>query len=163
MVVLMGAGQSDKSVYAKVAGRAQEMNINLGIKRTIPFRDDYKYFLQPWKHNDHSPQQFAEHVFSVTAKDAVIYADSTSIYPLWHGTAIEGKRPDIQIVAGYIYNNEAILGEEKIADLLAHKPIYIISPVKGYCPAHLLVDYDFAPAGKLWRVTARRGANAIDG
>lgn len=55
------------------------------------FRDEYRYWLVPWKHNETSAERFVMAAWRQTPADAIVYADGTSFYPLavqqWHSSA----------------------------------------------------------------------------
>lgn len=36
-------------IYAAAPALAEKMQVNLGTRNNVPYRDDFKYFLQPWK------------------------------------------------------------------------------------------------------------------
>jgi len=38
----------------------------------------------------------------------------------------------------------------------AEKAVYVVSPVKAYCPKFLIEHYDFESAGVIWRVVKRK-------
>jgi len=143
-------------VYAIVPTVAKKLNVNIGLKRSIPFRDEYTYFLQPWQNGNYGPMRFSERVFSVAQKNAVIYADSTPVYTLWYRQEIEGERKDIEIVSSHVFTENSPLTEDRIEQTLAERPVYVLSNVKGYCPGFLLRDYDFKKVGCIWRVVGRK-------
>ena len=50
--------------------------------RVLPFRDEVRYWLVPWKQDERSAELFAAAALKQAAPDGIILADSTSIYPL---------------------------------------------------------------------------------
>lgn len=142
--------------YAAAPRLAKKANVSIGTRRQIPYRDDYKYFLQPWKTAYRGPERFAREALESVEKNAIIYADSTSVFPLLYLQEVKGKGPKVKIVSP-IANSEGapIFNEETIEELLADKSVYVVSPVVRYCPAFILEGYDFADAGVLWQVVRR--------
>ena len=142
------------AVYAVLPGIARKAHFRLGTKRQIPYRDDYRYFLQPWQYNDNGPALFAKSAFDAMTKNAIIYADGTTAPPLLYRQDVGKKRPDIQIVSS-ISNSANIpkLNKNTIRELLEKHSIYVVSPVRGYCPGFLLDNYGFKKAGVIWEVT----------
>ncbi len=50
--------------------------------RTHVARDNLRYFILPWKHNEHSAEDFVASVTRTVPKGALVYADFTNITPL---------------------------------------------------------------------------------
>ncbi|MBA7613159.1 hypothetical protein ES703_20404 [subsurface metagenome] len=132
---------------------AQKMQFKLPTKRIIPYRNDYIWFLQPWKTGYHGPEQFADEVFSTVEDNAVIYADGTTVYPLLYAQEVKRQRSDIKIVSFHPNRqNPVVFNEQTVPQLLAETSVYVVSPVLGYCPRFLLEQYEFEQAGILWKV-----------
>jgi len=125
--------------------------------RTIPHRNDYTYFLRPWKTGDGGAEQFAVEVFNLVELNAVILADPTTSPPLLYLQEVKADRPDVWIIS--VIGSTAgapRLDGQTIDKLLAERAVYVVSPVKGYCPAFLLDGrFTFEQAGPVWRVTPK--------
>jgi len=140
-------------VYAALPSLAQKMKLNIGTRNDIPYRNDYEYFLQPWKTGYKGPEQFAEEALSSVEDGAVIYADNTTVGPLLYLQEVKGKRPDVKIVSGSISSKDAPkFNEQTIEQLLKAGQVYIVSNKSGYCPQSVLDNYDLIRAGILWQV-----------
>lgn len=132
---------------------AEKVQFTLPTKRTIPYRNDYTWFLRPWQTGYRGPEQFAGEVLKRVEQDAIIYADGTTVYPLLCAQQLKGTRRDVTIVSGHgSVNNLKEYGQDVIDKLLTRRVVYVVSPVAGYCPDFLLEQYDFTKAGVLWRV-----------
>jgi hypothetical protein len=130
------------------------MYLNIGMKREIPYRDNYEYFLRPWKTGYRGAERFANEALDGVDKNAIIYADSTTAYPILLVQEINGKREDVRIVSDYYKGENApVFAEETIEQLMKNSAVYVVSPVEGYCPRFLLERYKFKEAGVLYRVT----------
>jgi hypothetical protein len=144
-------------VYAGAPRLAEKMQLNLGTRGDIAYRNDYKYFLQPWKTGYKGAERFAEEALDAVERDAVICADSTTVAPLLYVQEVKGKRRDVKIAYGTVSSEDAPqLNGETIRQLLEEVSVYVVSPKAGYCPAFILDDYDFVPTGVLWRVVDRK-------
>jgi len=144
-------------VYAVVPAVAEKVSFNLGTKRDIPYRNGYSYFLRPWKTGYRGTERFANEALDTVEDRAVIYADGTVAYVLLYAQQVEQKRRDVKIVSGRDSSEGApVLNENTVAGLMADSAIYVVSPVKRYCPGFLLKNYDFVKAGVLWRVVERK-------
>jgi len=132
---------------------AQKMRFEFPTKRNIPYRNDYVWFLRPWRTGNHGPEQFTNEVFKTVEKNAVIYADGTTVYPLLYAQEVKNMRNDIRIASSHPNRkNPVVFNAQAVPQLLAETSIYVVSPVAGYCPAFLLEQYKFEQAGIIWKV-----------
>jgi hypothetical protein len=142
--------------YAAAPTLARTMRFTMGIRRKIPYRDNYKYFLQPWRTACRGADRFADEALDEVDENAIICADNTTAYPLLLAQQVKGKRPDVKIVSScYSSKNAPIFNEDTAAHLVVNSEVYVVSPLKGYCPHFLLDYYDFVQNDLLWRVGAR--------
>jgi len=144
-------------VHAAVPIVAEKMAFNLGTRREIPYRNEYRCFLCPWKTGYRGADRFADEALALVENNAIIYADSTVAYVLLYAQQVNGKRPDVKIVSDYASSEHApVLNENTVAGLMINSALYVVSPVKGYCLPFLLENYDFVRVGVLWRVVERK-------
>lgn len=144
-------------VYAIVPAVAEKVGFSLGTKRDVPYRNDYTYFLRPWKTGYRGTERFANEALDTVEDRAVIYADGTTVYSLLYVQEVVGGGEDVTVVSGHgSVDNLKEYSEEKIDELFAERAIYVVSPVRGYCPGFLLKNYDFVKARVLWRVVERK-------
>ena len=84
--------------------------------------------------------------------DAVILADSTTAPPLLYAQQVKSQRPDVSIMSAIADTPGAPeINEQTLDGLLTAGRIYVVSPVKGYCPDLLLKRCDFEPAASIYR------------
>jgi hypothetical protein len=144
-------------VYAVSPALARRTYRALGQRRQLPYRDDYKYFLQPWKTGYRGAERFANEALDGVEENAIIYADSTTAHALLYAQQVKGKRQDVKIVSTYDKSENApVLNEDTVAGLMNNSALYVVSPLKDYCPIYLLERYDFVERGVLWRVVERK-------
>jgi hypothetical protein len=142
--------------YAIAPTMAEKSQFNIGTRNDIPCRNDYKYFLQPWKTGYNGTERFADEALGVVGTNAVILADGTTVGPLLHAQEVEGKRPDVNIVSAIVSSKRAPdVNESTIGQLLEDRSVYVVSKQAGYCPAFVLENYDLTRSGLLWRVVPR--------
>ena len=135
---------------------AQKMQFNLSTKRDIPYRNEYIWFLRPWQRSNYGPEQFANEVFNTAEQNSVIYADSTTAFPLLYLQEVKKSRSDVKIISGIASSEDSPeFNEQTITKLLAERAVYVVSPIEGYCPDFLLERYDFVPAGVIWRIVEK--------
>ncbi len=145
-------------IYTLLPSAAKKAGLKLGTKRTIPFRDDYTYFLQPWHGRDNSAHDFARAALTRLPEGAALWADGTTVYPLWYVQEINGIRKDVLVISTHgSYNSPANLkNPEQARNLIEKQGLYAVSPVPGYCPEFLITGFDFAEEGVLHKVTEKK-------
>ncbi len=141
------------AVYAVAPGLAQHWNLSLGTRQDIRYRNDYEYFLRPWRTGDTGAERFARAALETAEPNAIICADSTTVAPLLYVQEVQGVRPDVKIVAGIVSSQGAPrVNEQTVEELMKERPVYVVSKRRGYCPAFILGKYSLAEAGLLWRL-----------
>lgn len=130
----------------------------LGQRRQRPYRDEYTYWLQPWKTGYRGAERFANEALDMVEENAIIYAYFTDVHALLYVQEVKGKRPDVRIVSDHNNSSKGApaFNQETITQLMNDSAVYVSSPVKGYCPEFLLDNYNFVQAGVLWRVVERK-------
>jgi hypothetical protein len=143
-------------IYAVAPTVVKKAPLNIGTRNDIPYRNDYSYFLQPWKTGYRGAGRFAREALTQVPENAIIYADVTTVAPLLLEQQAEAKRSDVAIISGTVNSKEAPqFNEHTIAELLKDRPIYIVSSKRRYCPEFVLRQYDLVQAGILWRIVER--------
>ena len=133
----------------------------LGRRRQRPYRDEYKYWLWPWKTGYYGADRFANEALDSVEENAIIYAFTTDVHVLLYVQEVKGKRGDVRIVSNYDSSKNApALDENIIADLANNTALYVVSPLKGCCPDFLLENYDFVRAGVLWKATGKKSTHS---
>jgi hypothetical protein len=144
-------------VYAASPTVAGKMQLNIGTRDDIPYREDNTYFLQPWKTGYNAAECFADEALDLVADNAIIYADATTVGPLLLARHVKGKRPDVAIISGTVNSKDAPSFNAQTMDtLLENRTIYTVSRKPGYCPDFVLEHYDLVQVGILWKVVARK-------
>jgi len=95
--VLVGAGRRGRAVafaaaalsivappcvYAAGPRLTKMAGVSIHRERELPFRDEMRYWMVPWKHNERSAELFAEAALREAEPDGVIAPDDTSVHPL---------------------------------------------------------------------------------
>lgn len=154
---ITGAALLPVAVYAIAPSLARRIDLAMGTRGDIAYRDDYTYFLRPWKTGEDGPDRFARDALDTVGPDAVIYADTTTVAPLLLIQEVEGRRPDVKIVTGIVSSRGAPPYDgDSFAELLEYRPIYVTSNRPGYAPRFVLDGYDLRRTGPLWQVVGRR-------
>ena len=143
-------------VYAASPSLAEKMQFSPGTRSNIPYRNDYEYFLWPWKTGYCGAERFADEALDEVEDNAIIYADGTTVYPILLAQKIGGKRRDVTAVSGHgTVSNLKKYDEDVLNALFDKRAVYVVSPAAGYCPGFLLERYDFVRSGILYKVVER--------
>jgi len=111
---------------------AQRMQFNLPTRTDVPYRNDYKWFLRPWRTGYQGAEKFADEVFKELDPGAVVYADNTMVYPLLYMQKVKGRRADIKIISEHASSEGLpVLSEKSIEQWLSEGDVYSVSPVNG--------------------------------
>ena len=142
--------------YFVTPGLAKGAYKGLAQRRQLPYREVYSYFLQPWKNGYHGTERFVDEALAGVEEFAIIYADSTTAYPLLYAQEVQGRRRDVTIISRHHQSSDApVFNEDTIVSLMSDTKLYVVSPQLGYCPGFLLDNYDFVQSNVLWRVTEK--------
>lgn len=66
--------------------------------RRLPHRDEFSWFLKPWRHGYTGPERFARETLEAVPSDAVLVVDSTPMPTLVYVQVAEGLRRDVRII-----------------------------------------------------------------
>ena len=141
-------------VYMAAPTLAKKAHFSLGTKRTIPYRDDYAYFLKPWQGGNDGPQRFAVEALMTAGDNGIIYADGTTVYTLLYEQQIKGRYTGVAVITAHASANN-MDKYPNIDKLIAERPFYVVSPVKGYIPSDWLEKYSFEQQGVIWRMSKK--------
>ncbi len=140
-------------IYFVTPTVARKMYKPLGQRRQRPYRDEYDYFLQPWKAGYKGAERFANEALNGVEENAIIYVDSTIVHLLLYMRQAKSERHDVKIVSEYYMSENApAFTEDTIEQLRESSMVYVVSPLPSYCPPFLLERYEFKQVGVLWKV-----------
>ncbi|MCK4305711.1 MAG: DUF2723 domain-containing protein [Candidatus Eisenbacteria sp.] len=145
-------------IYSIAPSVARKAYPPLGQRRQRPYRDEYAYFLKPWKMNCLSAERFAKDALLRVEEGAVIYAFPTDVHTLLYAQEVQGIRPDVRIVSSFDKSPHApAFNANSVAELIRDETaIYVVTPAAGYCPDFLRDTYEFVKAGSIYRVVVNQ-------
>ncbi len=159
---LIAAAVLPAGIYAALPPLARAMHLPIGVTRDIPYRDEYAYFLHPWKTGYRGAERFASELHDLVPDGAVIIADSTTVRPLIYMQLTNRWSKRVQVYPRLTRsegeNNHA--DPETLRQQLTAGLVYVVTPERPYCPAWLLEGYTFSKEGIVYRVTGRRTATS---
>ncbi|MFP3937575.1 MAG: protein O-mannosyl-transferase family [Phycisphaerae bacterium] len=155
--------------YAVAPQAADAVGVEAAGQARHPYRDEMRYWIVPWKHNERSAARFAREAVDTAARTGgVIWADST---PGW-ALAMEVQRRGVENLEIQLYgrplpqylppepelrdDTEAVTrSKREFRDALGDRELYVISPEKA--PKGLAQDAELEPLPEapLYRVRWR--------
>jgi len=148
------------AVYVPLPRVARAFHIPLGVSRGVPYRDEYAYFLHPWKTGYEGAWRFANEVREILPTGAVLVADSTTVRPIQYLQLTGRWHRDVTVWPPMPERDRPIraLTEQDLRGALSAGKVYVVSTEPGYSPAWLRDGYEFCPYGIVYRVCGRRPA-----
>jgi hypothetical protein len=148
-------------VYAAAPALARRLDVPTGTRGDVPYRDDRRYFLQPWKTGYRGAERFANEALEAVEPNAIIIADTTTVAPLLYAQEVNGQRPDVSVVTGVVTEKGSgtffhSVDKRYLTPLVPARPTYVTSDQVGYVPLFVLERYDLVKSGLLWRAVRRQ-------
>ena len=97
VVVVFGLAAAGQPVLFAAAPSLARSFVGDLAKQRKPFRDEARYWLVPWKHDERSAQRFAQKTLSEAEAGTVLEPDSTAVYPLLLVRELQGLGKDVII------------------------------------------------------------------
>jgi len=133
---------------------SKRLGIDLLHARTIPYRDNETYFLNPSKRGYIGAARYAEEAFKTAKSDSIIIADFTPYTVLRYFQRIKGIRKDVSVLNSG--DNRENATQKVVYKYYGKRDIYLAGVEKGYYRIGRLKDgYDFVPEGVLYRVVKK--------
>ena len=140
IVLCVASVVAPPALYSASPALLRYAGVQIKRNRSRPFRDEMRYWLVPWKHNEDSAERFSVSALGLARADSVILADSTSVYPLLMTREANPKFKDIRIpengrlLPSYDDDPQGYRGA------LAGRSLYVISTERGGLSPQLLAD-----------------------
>ena len=134
-------------LYAVVPVVVKTIRVDLVRARTLPYRDNDRFFLNPNKRGEDGARRFAEHALQLVPPRAVIFADSTPYTVLRYVQRIDGVRPDVLLLSASVGQPVPV---RWVFEDGRRRPTFIASLTPGYYDfSGLTGKYDLVPAGSI--------------
>jgi hypothetical protein len=147
------------AVYCFTPTLGRHFYKSLADRRQLPYRDDYKYWLQPWQTGYRGGERFATEALRQVEPGATVYADSTTSLTMLYVQEAHRLRPDVKIICEYDSEQGGPeLTRSTIQTFIDKPALYVVSAIPGYCPGFILREYDTQREGVLYRVTKLKGS-----
>jgi hypothetical protein len=135
--------------YPILSELAETRQWNLGTRRHIPYRDEYRYYLVPWQQDQTGPRRLATELGARLPDNAIVLADLTTLPLLQYTQMIERNRPDLGVMT-------IETPKEQIRDLLSGHAaqLFTLSNVTGYHPrwAADFKPFALSDSERIWEI-----------
>ena len=133
---------------------SKSLEIDLLHARTLPYRDNETYFLNPSKRGYTGAARYAEEALNTASLDSIIIADFTPYTVLKYFQQVRGIRNDISVIDSG--DNRENTTQKVVSNYYGKRDIYLASMEKGYYKiGRLKNEYDFVPEGVLYKVVRK--------
>ena len=133
---------------------SKSLGIDLLHARTLPYRDNETYFLNPSKRGYTGAARYAEEALNTASLHSIIIADFTPYTVLRYFQQIKGTRSDISVIDSR--DNRENTTQKVVSKYYGKRDIYLAGFEKGYYKIGRLKDeYDFVTEGVLYRVVRK--------
>jgi hypothetical protein len=134
---------------------SKRLNIDLLHTRTVPYRDNEAFFLNPSKRGYTGAARYAQEALNIVSQGSIIIADYVPFTVLRYFQEINGVRRDVLILHTKDLKKNMLL--ERISAYYGKKDIYLADKKKryGYKINLLQSEYELVPEGVLYRVVRK--------
>jgi len=139
--------------YYSVPTMAKKLDLDLVRARTLPYRDNSRFFLVPDKHNEYGAERFGREVFQILEPNSIIVCDFTPITVLRYFQRVEGIRKDVWLKLVDFKPLEL----EFVDRHINNRHIYLADDLEGdYSIAALKTKYDLVPVGPIIKLKPKK-------
>ena len=121
------------ALYAWAPTIWRRLGLPLPVRKDLPFRDPWRYWLTPWKHGEDSAAQFARAAFRTAQPGSTVIADGTSYPPLAWSQRVEDLGRGVRLMR--VAEAEREPQRQRLRD--ATGPIFLVSRMPGCYPRWL--------------------------
>lgn len=141
-------------IYAAMPGVSRQLGLDLVGGRTLPYRANNRYFLNPNKRGDNGARRFGIEALETVAPGAVILADFTPCAVLKYVQFVERRRSDV-LTCGEVWGGSHVPVRWHFEDG-RRRPLYVVAADRGYYDFSALTgQYDIVPVGPIFEVRPR--------
>ncbi len=140
-------------LYATVPRLLTAAGRSIRPGRKWPYRDENRYWITPWKHNEDSARRFAAAAFERAEPEAIVLWADMASFPLQVSQLADGQRPDMRIVPftdplTSLYETD----RPAFAEAVAGRPCYTVNATPSRLPRTIANDVQTEHDGVLLRV-----------
>jgi hypothetical protein len=123
--------------------------------RNLQRRDNYVFFLSPWKFGEYGPQLYAEETLKALAKNSILIVDYTPWTVLDYWQVVKKVRPDVTIFRSGGGERPTLRLDKIIEENIGSRRIYIADINEDgsyYDYGSIPANYRFIPAGPVFEI-----------
>lgn len=156
-------------LYGSLPSLATRLGAAAKRQRVLPYRDELRYWLVPWKNNETSAQRFATEALQQAMPNGIIIADSTSETPLL-ALQLLGPPSNVAVQSKFQSCCDELPLPIRSGDLArvrsvaAGRTIWVVAPIPNSCPKLLLDNATFTKqSGQVLYSLQWRNATSLSG
>jgi hypothetical protein len=139
--------------YALMPTVVSRLNIDLVQARTLPYRDNNRFFLNPNKRGYVGDRKFGQEILQLAEKNSVVFADFTPYTILKYMMTIEKMRPDIRLMRCN-EKTDMRMRLDEIIDQNPHTHIYLADD--DFCHLDRIGDkYEVIKVGSFFEIATK--------
>lgn len=139
--------------YYSVPTVVKKLKLDLVRARTLPYRDNSRFFLVPNKRNEYGAERFGREVFQILEPNSIIVCDFTPIAVLRYFQKVKGIRKDVWLKLV----DFKPLKLEFVDRHIDNRPIYLADDLEGdYNIAALKTKYNLIPVGPIIKLIPKK-------
>lgn len=136
-------------LYSLMPRITSALNLDLVKARTLPYRDNTRFFLVPDKHKEYGSAKYGQEVFNLLEPNSIIIADFTPITVLRYYQKILGIRKDVTLK---LVDFDP-LDIEFVDRNISKRPIFLANDLEpDYNISGLKTRYEIIPVGPIFKV-----------
>jgi len=122
--------------------------------RVLPFRDETRYWLVPWKSNEHSAELFAHAALEDAGPRGIILADGTVRCPLLLVQRRARRYAGVWVPSRFGTTDlpDYSVAPAAFCNAVDNRSLYVVSPIHGYADDRLIKNTVAVKQGVLYRL-----------
>jgi len=146
------------AVYEVAPSVLARREVSIGVRRSLPYRDAYVYFIRPRMNGETSAARFCREALAAAGPDGLLIADSTITNPLAYVRDVQRTKTGVFIIdtADVHIDQPAVPPTDAaIAPFVVRGMALACTDARGYLPDWLFERYTFVAEGRLFRLVPR--------
>jgi len=128
--------------YAALPPVLNALGLRAMRTRSLPFRDEMRYWIEDWKHTENSAVRFARAALKEASPDGIIVCDGTSYYPL---VLMRDRTRGAGGIACEHYSDMRSrygANPDALKSLLRERGVFIVSPALNFISEEFRPDFE---------------------
>lgn len=144
-------------IYAISPTLLATIEVDIQRVRELPFRNEARYWLVPWKFDEYSAELFARAALQQATPEGIIIADNVTVNVLRLMQTCEHVAPNVLIQTQEEFDVTYADHLVELKALADTRPLYVVSALPGYMPPVLQEQGTITAEGVLYCVHLQPG------